>query len=460
MSFLGIDIGTSFIKGAVMCPELQELGHIKRIPFPDAVQTGNPLQCEYDPRQILRAVKSFLDELAAHAPDCEGLLVCTQMHGLVVTNDQNEPMSNCITWRDQRAMMPHPSGGGTYYDLMMRRINREFCKEVGNKLKPARPVSFLFWLAEQGMLKPGLIPASIPDFVLSALCGSDPGVDATNASACGGFNLRTFDWHHDLIRELGLDHLRWPTLRKNGEVVGYLALGSRTVPCFAPVGDAQAALAGALLTPEELSLNISTGSQISRLTAKLDLGDYQTRPYFDGKFLNTIAHTPAGRALDVLVAVLTELATAHQASVEEAWDTIARETEKVPDTDLEIDLNFFPSPGEDFGKIEGIRGDNLTIGHLFRAAFKNMADRYYKAALQLWPEQSWQRILFSGGLATKLEALRETIHKKFRAEYRFAPYAEDTLYGLLILAAVFSGRARSVEEVTQRLRATDLNSSK
>ena len=111
MSFLGIDIGTSFIKGAVMCPELQELGHIKRIPFPDAVQTGNPLQCEYEPREILKAVKSFLDELAAHAPDCEGLLVCTQMHGLVVTNDQNEPMSNCITWRDQRAMMPHPSGG-------------------------------------------------------------------------------------------------------------------------------------------------------------------------------------------------------------------------------------------------------------------------------------------------------------------------------------------------------------
>ena len=452
MSFLGIDIGTSFIKGAVLYPEVHQLGHIKRFRFPDAIHTGNPLHCEYDPREIVKAVKSLIHELAPHVPDCEGLVMCSQMHGLLLMNDKNEPMSNCITWQDQRAMMPHPSGGGTYYDVLMRRISREVCKEVGNELKPARPICFLFWLAENGMIEPGLIPASLPDFILSTLCGSNPGVETTNASAYGGLNLRTFDWHHGLIRELGLDHLRWPTLRKNGEVVGYLELGSRTVPCFTPVGDAQAALAGALLTPEELSLNISTGSQISRLTARLDLGDYQTRPYFDGIFLNTNADTPAGRSLDVLVDLLTELTSAHRMSAETAWNYIAGETEKVPDTGLEFDLNFFPEPGEDYGKIAGIRGDNLTIGHLFRAAFKNMADRYYSAALQLWPDRSWHKLLFSGGLALKLETLRETIQKKFGTEYRVAPYAEDTLYGLLILATVFSGRARSVEEVTRRLR--------
>jgi sugar (pentulose or hexulose) kinase len=291
------------------------------------------------------------------------------------------------------------------------------------------------------------------------LCGSIPGIEATNASAHGAFNLEASDWHHELIRSLGLDHLRWPALRKHGEVVGHLKLGSKSVPCYTPVGDAQAALAGALLTTEELSLNISTGSQASRLSDGLTLGDYQTRPYFDGKFINTFTHIPAGRSLDVLVGLLTELAAAQKISLEDSWAYIGEEAKKAADTDLEVDLSFFPGPGEDEGRISNIRGDNLNVGHLFRAAFNNMAQSYYECACRLWPDRSWRNLLFSGGLACKLEALREAIQKRFQTGYRLSPFAEDTLYGLLILASIFSGRAKSVEEVTRELRLRHVNSS-
>ena len=99
--------------------------------------------------------------------------------------------------------------------------------------------------------------------------------------------------------------------------------------------------------------------------------------------------------------------------------------------------------------ISNIRGDNLTAGHLFRAAFKNMAEKYYTCALRLWPERSWKNLVFSGGLACKLEVLRETIQKRFGTDYRLTPFVEDTLFGLLVLASVFSGRAKSVEELTK-----------
>ena len=57
--------------------------------------------------------------------------------------------------------------------------------------------------------------------------------------------------------------------------------------------------------------------------------------------------------------------------------------------------------------------------------------------------------MFSGGLACKLEVLRETIQKRFGTDYRLTPFVEDTLFGLLVLASVFSGRAKSVEELTK-----------
>jgi len=147
---------------------------------------------------------------------------------------------------------------------------------------------------EQGKLGPNLIPVSLPDFVLSVFCGSSPGVELTNASAYGLLNLETLNWHHEVIKALGLSQLSWPVLRGQGGVVGRMRVGGKLVPCYTPVGDNQCAMVGVLIGAEELSLNISTGSQVSRLTAGLALGEHQTRPFFDGKFLNTFSNAPAG----------------------------------------------------------------------------------------------------------------------------------------------------------------------
>ena len=454
MSFLGIDLGTSFIKGAVLNLESRQLAHIRRVPFPEQLSDANLLLCEFDPHDVVAAVRTFVDELALHAPDCEGIVMCSQMHGMVLMDDRGEAKSNCVTWRDQRVMMPHPSGSGSYFDVLTRRISPKQARQLGQELDAGRPVCFLFWLAEQGKLKPGLIPVSMPDYVFSVLCGSAPGVEATHAGAYGAFNLETFDWHYEVIEELGLDHLRWPALRKQGEVAGHMKISGRPVPCYAPVGDYQCALVGALLGADELSLNIATGAQVSRLTTGLTLGDYQTRPFFDGMFLNTFTGAPAGRALNVLVDLLSELATARNKDSQDPWAFIAQAASEVADTDLEVDLTFFAGPEGDRGAISNIRGDNLTAGHLFRAAFKNMAEKYYACALRLWPERAWKNLVFSGGLACKLEALRETIQKRFGTDYRLTPFVEDTLFGLLVLASVFSGRARSVEELSNELSSS------
>ena len=452
MPFIGIDLGTSFIKGAILDLETPRLKHVQRLPFPNQLVAPSPLFCEFDPQEIVSAVRDFINKLLLREPHCTGIVMCAQMHGMILVNDRAELLSNCLTWRDQRAMMPHPSGGGTYFDLMTRRISAEHRMQVGNELLPGAPGSFLFWFGEQGKLEPGLIPISMPDFVLSVLCAAPPSVYLTNAMAYGLLNLETLDWHHEVIEELGLSHLRMPRLRKHGEIVGYLRLGTTSVPCYTPVGDYQCALLGALLEMDELSLNISTGSQVSRLTPGLALGDYQTRPFFDGRFLNTFTHIPAGRALDILVDLLCELATGRRVDLQDPWSYIAQEATKAADTDLKVDLNFFASPLGNRGMISNIREDNLTVGHLFRAAFTNMADSYYDYALRLWPDRTWRRLVLSGGLISKLDVLRRVIQKRFQTDYRLAPDPEDTLSGLLVLALVFSGKAKSFEQAMHDLR--------
>lgn len=213
-------------------------------------------------------------------------------------------------------------------------------------------------------------------------------------------------WHTDLLTQLGLQGLRWPEIRPFGVPVATITIDGCSLPCYAPVGDHQCAVVGALLTPDELSLNISTGSQVSLITPQLALGDYQTRPFFDGRFLNTITGIPAGRALNHLVNLLTELAQLQGRPLDDPWLQIAEAAARVESSDLAVNLSFFDSVGGNSGSITNIREDNLTVGQLFHSAFQSMAGNYYRSALRLAPEQPWRQLVFSGGWRKRSQSCR------------------------------------------------------
>jgi sugar (pentulose or hexulose) kinase len=452
LAFIGIDLGTSFIKAAILDLEASQLQQVRRMPFPEPIRASDPLRVEFDSGGVVATVEKLVRELAVSPTPYEGVVMCTQMSCLVLMNEKGEAKSNCIGWRDQRALEPHPSGPGSYYDVLKQRLTARQKRHLGNELPPGAPICFLFWLAERGLLEPGLVPVPLGDFVLSTLCSSPPSVEATNAMAYELLQLDTLAWHQEVIKELGLDKLRWPPIRRHGEVVGRLKIGATAVPCYTPVGDYQCALAGSLLSEDELSLNISTGSQVSRLTSHLVLGNYQTRPFFDGKFTNTFSHLPAGRSLNVLVDLLSEIAQESGTAIPDPWEYIARAAAAVDYTDLEVKLSFFPGPCGNEGSISNIRERNLTVGTLFRASFANMAQNYYDYAVRIWPDHSWKNIVFSGGLARKLKLLRTMIEQRFQTGSRRCPLEEDTLLGLMVLATVFSHRAESVRQAMDDFR--------
>lgn len=467
MSYIGIDLGTSFIKGAVLDPKTLTIEHVRRIPFPDPLPGHPPLHREFDPQAVLAATRSLLTDLLhladepalSGADGCEGIVMCSQMHGLVFTTAQGAPASNLTSWLDQRTLEPHPSGRGSYFDVLAGRLTPDEIRQLGNQLRPGLPLGVLFWLAEQGQLpRQDLIPASLPDFVLGNLCATIPTTESTNAAAHGALNMETLDWHHAVLGKLGLNGLRWPRLRKHGDIVGQYKTGGRAIPCYTPVGDYQAALTGALVRRGELSLNISTGSQASVLLPHLASGAFQTLPFFDSRFLATVSHIPAGRALGDLVALFSELAVAQGVKLSDPWSYIATAARRAGSTRMRVDLAFFNSSCGDHGAFTDVREEELTVGHIFSAAFQNMADNYYRSAQRLVSGVTdeplpWRNLVFSGGLVQKLDVLRERIVDRFGVGYRVCPTTEDALLGLLGLGLAFTGRTASVAEATERIYA-------
>ncbi len=453
MALIAIDLGTSYIKGAVLDLDTLRIEHIHRVPFPPLLSSLPPLYREFDPGAILATVHDLLKKLIPLAGHPDGLVMCSQMHGLVLTNQRGEPKSNLITWQDERILMPHPSGQGTYFDVMMRQVSAEERRQLGNELRPGLPIGLLFWLRELGQL-PGreVVLASLPDFVIANLCDAIPVTEVSHAQAHGALNLETLGWHTDVLARLGLDGLRWPTIRPQGTVSGVFDFGTGRMPCYTPVGDYQCALVGALLQPGELSLNISTGSQVSMLKPRLESGPFQTRPFFDGQFLSTVTTIPAGRALNALVHLLSELAESQGVSLADPWSYIAQRAAEVEPQQMRVNLAFYASAVGDHGEVTNIREAEMTVGHLFRAAFQNMAENYLVCARRISPEQRWTNLVFSGGLAQKIELLRHEIAAKFGVPARICPTPEDTLLGLLVLGLAFTGRAESVERAMTILR--------
>jgi sugar (pentulose or hexulose) kinase len=445
MNYIGIDLGSSYLKGAVLDLDGLAIRHIERLPFPEPIPGLPPAFREFDPGEVVAATRALLERLLQHAPEAQGCVMCSQLHGLVLSDDRGRPFSNIINWQDQRALQPLAQGGVTCFDEINRRITSNERRQLGNEPRPGVPLCFLFWLAQNRALPQGpALAASLPAFVAANLCGSAPVLDITNAFAHGALNVETGTWHQSVITKLGLECVGWPGIVAQGSVVGEVHVGSRVLPLFAPAGDYHCSQAGALLEPGELSVNISTGSAVIQFAEGLEFGDFQTRPWFDGRHLKTITHIPGGRALNVLVRLLSELAEAQGLKLRDPWDYILEQSGRVTTSDLRVDPAFYFSAMGDRGSISHAREENLNVGHLFRATFEGMADNYARCARRICPVGDWQRLVFSGGVALKTPQLRQLICERLGQEHRLAPSEEDTLLGLLVLGLAFSGRAKSV----------------
>jgi sugar (pentulose or hexulose) kinase len=361
---------------------------------------------------------------------CDGIYLTGQMHGVVLTDRYGEPQGNVITWRDSLKARKATELVSSA-EFITTQISDRQVYALGNELRDGLPIATLLARRTQGQKVSKCIPHSLISYCTASLTdfSRPPLMHITDAAAHGFYNVLEEMWDTEVLKVLDLHGMNLPAVTRKVVPAGDSATFG--CPVYVAVGDQQAALMGANLQVGEVSLNIATGSQVSAIEHAPNPKS-QVRPYFDDLYLSTFTHIPAGRALNVLVSLVTELCPVDS---EQAWDTISKLTKTAVETELDIKLSFFPSLTGRFGSISNIDEDNLTVGGLFRAAVVEMVSRYHDYTECLFPKLDFSAAVVTGGLGTRFPPLMSHLEQTFgKKKIRVNDSPDASLSGLMAIS--------------------------
>jgi xylulokinase len=265
MALLGIDLGTSAVK--VMA--LDEQGHTLSVGRADyRVLAPQPGWSESDPAEWWSAVGIATREALASRIRVDAIGLSGQMHGLVLTKTDGEPIRPALLWSDNRAQ-----GALELY----RRLPAPLLAQLANPLVPGMAGPMLCWLAEhEAASYQRATWAMQPKDWLRLRLTNEAATDPSDASATLLYDLLADSWADEVITALGLSRGLLPPILPSGARAGTLSVQAAKVlglPAGIPVATgaadtAAAALGTGLLTPGPVQLTLGTGAQLISLCSE------------------------------------------------------------------------------------------------------------------------------------------------------------------------------------------------
>ncbi len=271
---IGLDIGTSGAKciivddeGKVVASSTQE--------YP--LYTPKPGWAEQDPKDwwdaCVRGLKVILPKSGVNPADIAGVSYSGQMHGLVALDAANEVIRPAILWCDQRTQaqcdwITEKAGG--LKGLLTYTNNQMLTGYTGGKI---------LWLKEEepdnfAKMKLFVCPK---DYIRYKMTGT-LGIDMSDASGTGFFDVRNRKWSDGLIELAGLDKAIFPEAHESTELAGKVTAAAAAetglpegLNCYYGGGDAIIqTTGGGMVKPGTLGVVIGTAGNVAMALDKYE----------------------------------------------------------------------------------------------------------------------------------------------------------------------------------------------
>ncbi len=216
MSHIGIDIGTSSVKVALVADDDRLVAHASR---PLVVSRPHPGWSEQDPEHWWAAVVACMDELCAGnaraVAESAGIGLSGQMHGATLLDESGGVLRPCILWNDGRSA------------AQCERLTREWPelhRVTGNLAMPGFTAPKLMWVREHepqvfARVATVLLPKA---YVRYRLCGERV-EEMSDASGTLWLDVGRREWSDAALAATGMRRDQMPRLVEGDAVSGTLS---------------------------------------------------------------------------------------------------------------------------------------------------------------------------------------------------------------------------------------------
>ena len=376
-----VDFGATHIKSVVYDVFDEQHSDFRKVSTP---QNTSKISGEFtvSHEQLTKIFEDICESYKFHK--YEAVFISSQMHGFVVADKNNNPLTDYISWQDQR---------GPIVEL------DKFREITGMKSRIGLPVYNLHHMVNtQKVFNQKIKIMTLPD-LLANISGKSENMTHNSMLASTGF----YDVNHEQISPHISDLFECDLMFNSGtpeiEVAGYY----NNIPIYTGVGDLQSATYGAVNADlESILVNIGTGSQVSRISETKEApSGIEYRPYIGKNHLHTVTHIPAGRALSAYLSLFSELGV-------DCWEKIKHYTHKeIANSTLEIDFAIFESAAgyADGGSIKGITENNFNIDNILTSLINNLVQQYVQYIDKIDCNNDLNWVILSGGIPRNIPAL-------------------------------------------------------
>jgi len=399
---LVLDLGSTSVKAALVEPG-GAIAPIGERPTPRNIAVAaTPARHESDPRVFVEAVRELMGEARAACPEVSAVAFSTQMHGAVLTDLDDAPVSPFLSWQDERAA-DRGRDGRSVLERVPSELPAETIRALGVMPRLGLGAFTMSrWLDEReeaGMGRPssGRLH-TLGSFVIARLGG--PFVThLSNGAPLGIVDIDGGTWSAGVVAALGLRAFDLPTIVEGYEAVGRVDVDGEAWDVFPDVGDHQASLIGSGVEPGDLAVSLGTAGIAARVVdgPAPAVAGVETRPHLGGRRLRVRSRLPGGRR-----------------AVEFAGDRAAD-----PGFWAEASVAPAGTPAADF--------------------FAEYTEAYRDAFAALFPDEPPRRLVLNGGAARHIPWFRDRFAESLGLQAVEVPDADLAVLGVARLLEAAPG---------------------
>ena len=244
--FLGIDIGTSSVKAAL----IDDNGSLVETASADLpISRPHPLWSEQNPSDWWTSTNMAVARLdVSHRHKVKAISLSGQMHGATLLDATNTPLRPAILWNDGRSFKESAE---------LEAAEPDFITKGGNLVMPGFTAPKLAWVRKHepetfDKIRTVLLPK---DYVRLRMTG-ELASDMSDSAGTLWMDVSERRWHAPMLAACGLSDEQMPRLYEGTETTGILrqeaaeAWGMERVPVIAGGGDNAAGAIGAGVVDE------------------------------------------------------------------------------------------------------------------------------------------------------------------------------------------------------------------